>query len=269
MYKKHLLEKLRVEKPLIHNIANVVVANFQANGLLALGASPMMAEGIEEVAEMAALADCTVLNIGTLDQGTVSSIIEAGKSANKKNIPVVLDPVGVGASEFRKQSVTTILKEIKVTAIRCNLGELAALGNVEWQSRGADAGEGQIDVQLIAKEVANRNSCIVAVTGVKDTVTDGQTTIQIEGGHDFMPLITGSGCLLSAVTGAFLAVSEGQHLQATASALSFYKQVGEKAAQTAIAPGTFAVELINSLYSIISEDLRDNMIVVENEGIQL
>ncbi|MFF3102711.1 hydroxyethylthiazole kinase [Viridibacillus arvi] len=269
MGQQHFLEKLRVKKPLVHNIANIVVANFQANGLLALGASPMMAEGIEEVADMAALADCTVLNIGTLNQGTVLSIIEAGKSANKKGIPVVLDPVGIGASEFRRNSVTTILKEVQVTAIRCNVGELATLGNIEWQSRGADAGEGQIDVQLTAKQVAKRLNCIVAVTGVEDSVTDGQTTIQIDGGHDLMPLITGSGCLLSAVTGAFLAVSEGHHLQATANALSFYKQVGEKAAKTANAPGTFAVEMINSLYSLTSEDLRDNMKIVEKEDIQI
>ncbi|WP_325166647.1 hydroxyethylthiazole kinase [Viridibacillus soli] len=269
MTKQHLLEKVRTQKPLIHNITNIVVANFQANGLIALGASPIMAQAIEEVAAMSSHADCTVLNIGTLDHANVLAMIIAGKSANQKGTPVVLDPVGVGASEFRKQSIANILREVKVTIIRCNAGELAALANVDWQAKGVDAGEGQLDVQNVAEQVAKQHNCIVAVTGVKDTVTDGQTTFQIEGGHNLMPLITGSGCLLSAVTGAFLAVADGQNLQATATALAFYKQVGENAAQNAIAPGTFAVELINSLYSFTSEDLRDNMTIVENTGIQL
>lgn len=241
------LQKIREQTPLIHCITNIVVANFQANGLLALGASPVMADSIEEVEEMASIADCCVLNIGTIQRDSVEAMILAGKSANHHGVPVVLDPVGAGATTFRKETVIRLLKEVHITAIRCNAGELAAILGVEWKARGVDAGEGSGDIQQMAKDVANKYKCLVAVTGKTDVLTDGTVVEEIYGGHPLMTKVTGVGCLLSAVLGAFLAVGKHDEFKAATEALSFYKQVGEHSALKATRPGQFAVYFLDEL----------------------
>lgn len=248
MTNNHLLTKLRKEQPLIHCIANSVVANFQANGLLALGASPIMADSAEEVSEVSAISNAVVLNIGTLNPNTVEAMMLAGKSASKRNIPVVLDPVGVGATTFRKQSVQKILQEIDITLIRCNAGEIAAIAGVEWHAKGVDAGEGDADIERIAKEVAIEFDCLVAVSGEIDLVTDGKETVFIKGGHPIMTKITGTGCLLSSVVGAFLAINGENSLDAAATALRFYKDAGKRAASLAVGPGDFSVQFLNALH---------------------
>lgn len=246
-----LIEKIRHEKPLIHCITNIVVANFQANGLLAIGASPVMADAVEEVAEIAAVSSAVVLNIGTLKAVSIEAMCLAGKSASSRGIPVILDPVGAGATLFRKSAVLRILSEVDIALIRCNAGELAAIAEVDWQAKGVDAGVGQADLAVAAKEVAQRYNCLVAVTGIQDFVTDGQRTLCISGGHQLMSRVTGVGCLLSAVTGAFLAVAANENrLNAVAAALTFYKRAGEQAAAASTGPGDFGVNLLNALYSL-------------------
>ncbi len=251
---ENLLKKLRTEQPLIHCITNIVVANFQANGLLALGASPVMADAIEEAADIAAVSSATILNIGTLKRDTVEAIILAGNSAVKNGSPVVLDPVGAGATSFRKGSVQRILKEVDVTLIRCNAGELATIAGVDWQVKGVDAGEGDADIEEIAKEMARAHNCLVAVSGRVDIVTDGHEIIKITGGHPLMTRVTGVGCLLSSIVGAFLAVGHENQLEAVATALNFYKRAGEKAAELADGPGDFVAHFLNGLYS--KEDIE-------------
>lgn len=241
------IQQVRNEQPLIHCITNIVVANFQANGLLALGASPVMADAVEEAAEIASISACTVLNIGTLKSSTVEAMILAGKSAREHGKPVVLDPVGAGATSFRKQTVLKLLNEIDISLIRCNAGELAAIAGVDWQAKGVDAGEGHADIEALAKETAINYTCLVAVSGEKDIVTDGYDVITIKGGHPFMSNVTGMGCLLSSVAGAFLAVRNENQLDAVAQALTFYKQAGEQAAERATGLGDFAVQFINAL----------------------
>lgn len=242
-----MIQKLRVNQPLVHCITNIVVANFQANGLLALGASPVMADAVEEAAEIASISSCTVLNIGTLKRETVKAMLLAGKSANQHGKPVVLDPVGAGATTFRKESVLGILHEVDVTLIRCNAGELAAIAGVKWKAKGVDAGQGDADLAILAEEVARTHHCIVAVTGAVDIVTDGHKTLHITGGHPLMAKITGAGCLLSAVTGAFLAVANGNQLGAVVTACTFYKQAGQQAAEKSEGPGDFQVQFLNAL----------------------
>ena len=249
----NLLQKIREDQPLVHCITNIVVANFQANGLLALGASPVMADAVEEAAEISSISSCTVLNIGTLKRETITAMLLAGKCANQHGKPVVLDPVGAGATTFRKATVLKILDEVDVALIRCNAGELAAIANVEWTAKGVDAGEGNADVTALAENVARTHHCIVAVTGATDIVTDGQETIHITGGHPLMSRITGAGCLLSAVAGAFLAVADENQLNAVATALAFYKQAGEYAAAQSSGPGHFAVHFLNALYAVNEE----------------
>ena len=244
-----MLASLRTKRPIVHCITNHVVSNFQANGLLALGASPIMGEAYEEVEELAMLADALSLNIGTLNKLTLSSMLLAGKTANSKGIPIVLDPVGAGATAFRLSAIRQLIEDVNITVLRCNAGELAAIAGVEWQAKGVDAGEGNIDVVELAKQMARKYKLIVAVTGEIDVVTDGEDVEEIPYGTPLMSFVTGMGCLLSGVVAAFLATSPSQPMVATVEALRFYAMCGEKVAPHSQAPGSFQVAFLDGLAS--------------------
>jgi hydroxyethylthiazole kinase len=261
-----LLKELRTQNPLVHCITNIVVANFQANGLLSLGASPIMADSIEEAADVAAVSSCTLLNIGTLDSSTVDSMIAAGNSASIKGRPLVLDPVGAGATVFRKRTVAKLLEELDITLIRGNAGEIASIAGVEWEAKGVDAGDGSANIAEAAKEVASRYRCLVAVSGETDIVTDGEKIFRITGGHPLMTRITGMGCLLSAVTAAFLSVGKHAPIETIAYSLAFYKKAGELAAEQVTGPGDFAVHFLNALYQLDGEALDIDQNIIE-EGV--
>lgn len=215
------LAKVRELNPLVHNITNIVVANFSANGLLALGASPFMADAREEVADVAAMSGAVVLNIGTLNEQAIASMIIAGESANTHGVPLVLDPVGAGATAYRSGVTQKLVQSLQLTALRGNVAEVANVAGESWASKGVDAGAGEGDVLALAKKAALKLGCVVIVTGREDVITDGTRTFVASNGHPVLTKVTGTGCLLSAVTGAFLAVSEGAWLDAAAEALSF------------------------------------------------
>ncbi|WP_426551596.1 hydroxyethylthiazole kinase [Bacillus pumilus] len=253
----HLLEKVRAENPLVHNITNQVVTNFTANGLLALGASPVMANAKEEVAEMAQLADALVLNIGTLTKETVEAMILAGQSANKKGIPVLLDPVGVGATAFRMKAAKQLLEQVNMTVVRGNAAEIAHLLEVDgWESKGVDAKATNGDVSALVKQAARTLQTVVVITGKVDVVSDGEDVLSIHNGHEWLIKVTGTGCLLTSVIGAFCAAGE-RPLHASAAALLFYGVVAEKAAQYTQnkGPGTFQMELLNALSHTTGDDV--------------
>ncbi|MDN7242090.1 hydroxyethylthiazole kinase [Planococcus sp. N028] len=240
-------DELKIKNPIVHCITNHVVSNFQANGLLAIGASPIMGEAPEEAIELVSLAGALSLNIGTLNAMSLQSMLIAGKAANERNIPVVLDPVGVGATLYRAHAVAKILSEVKISVLRCNAGELAAIAEVEWQAKGVDAGEGQADIGELARQQAAKLGLIVAVTGEVDIVTDGKRFAEIPFGDAVMTSVTGTGCLLSAVVAAFLAIKPEDAFQATAAAMKYYAVAGEKAGAYAKLPGDFRTAFINEL----------------------
>lgn len=242
------LVKIREKKPLIHCITNTVVTNFTANGLLAIGASPVMSDEPLDVEEMVSISNGLLINIGTLNKRSVEAMFLAGKKANELNIPVVLDPVGVGATTYRKEVTENLLKEVQFDLIRCNAGELAAISGVIWQARGVDSGEGEMDVETCAKEVAKKYQTIVAVSGKEDYVTDGENGYEIVGGHELMTQVTGTGCLLSAICAGALSI-EGKKISLIQEVLADYKKVAECAA---VKPnlGDFQVEIINGLHKI-------------------
>ncbi|HWI47451.1 MAG TPA: hydroxyethylthiazole kinase [Rummeliibacillus sp.] len=242
------ISKIRKRSPLVHCITNYVVANFTANGLLAIGASPVMADEVLEVEAMVSNAAALLINIGTINGRTKEAMILAGRKANEKEIPVVLDPVGVGATVFRKQTVQELLQTVKFDLIRCNAGELATIAGEAWQAKGVDSGEGEINVEQVAKQVARQYHCLVIVTGPSDILTNGEQTFSIAGGNELMTQVTGTGCLLSAVCSAALAV-EGDQLTVLLDALQDYKAVAERAA-IAGPLGSFQVEVINGLHDI-------------------
>ncbi len=248
------LKKLREQSPLIHNITNIVVANYVANGLLSIGASPIMSSAIEEMDELPAICQALVINIGTLTEAQVKAMIKAGKSANKSNTPVVLDPVGVGATTFRQESVQTLLHEIKFDLIRGNAGEIAHLAHVNWSAKGVDAGIGKANLSQIAKDVAIKHNCIVAISGEIDYVSDGIKVAKIVNGTHLFPKITGSGCLLSAVCGAFLTLSENS-FELTVNACTAYAIAGQIVQENleSTQTGQFYIGLLDSLAKIDDE----------------
>lgn len=242
------LSRIRQKHPLILCITNAVVTNFTANGLLAVGASPVMSDEPLDVEDMASIVNGLLINIGTLNQHSVEAMLIAGKKANELNIPVVLDPVGAGATGYRKKVTEKLLKEIRFDLIRCNAGELAAIGGIEWHAKGVDSGEGEMDIVRVAKETATKYRTIVAVTGKEDIVTDGERHYQVTGGHEWMTQVTGTGCLLSAICAAALCL-DGGNLENVRDVLSDYKKVAEYAAKEK-ALGSFQVEILNGLYQI-------------------
>lgn len=246
------LSKIRMTNPLIHCMTNYVVANFTANGLLAIGASPVMADESSEVEEMASNASALLLNIGTINNRTRKAMILAGRKANSRQIPVVLDPVGVGATAYRKQTVQDLLVAVQVDLIRCNAGELATIAGVEWHAKGVDSGEGEIDIEQVAKQVASRYHCLVIVTGTSDILTDGEEVRSATGGHLLMTQVTGTGCLLSAICTAALAV-EGDKMTILHDVLKDYKVVAERATSANLL-GSFQIEVINGLHDISRGD---------------
>jgi hydroxyethylthiazole kinase len=252
------LEKVKKVNPLVHNITNVVVTNFTANGLLALGASPVMAYAAEEVADMAKIASSLVLNIGTLNPQTVDSMIIAGKAANESNVPVIFDPVGAGATKYRTETAQRIMSDVDISVIRGNAAEIANVIGEKWEIKGVDAGtavNGNI-VQL-AITAANKLNGVVVITGKEDVVSDGKTTYSVSNGHPLMTKVTGMGCLLTSVIGAFAGV-ERNLIQASVAALTYYGIAAEKAADksAAMGPGSFQIEFLNQLSLVSSEDMN-------------
>ncbi|WP_245831009.1 hydroxyethylthiazole kinase [Sediminibacillus massiliensis] len=257
----NLLIKLREEKPLIHNITNNVVINFTANGLLALGASPVMANAGEEAADMAGVADALILNIGTLTSPQVEAMILAGKAANQKGIPVVFDPVGVGATPYRNQSAKRILDEVEVSIIRGNAGEIAFLAGVDTQMKGVDSAFAGNN-RAIAIKAADNLGIPVIVTGAEDIITDGVKGFTVSNGNPLLTKVTGAGCLLSSVVGAFLAVGEDS-LEAAAAAVSAYGVAAEIAVADGNGPGTFQPAFLDSLYLITEKILEKKATINE------
>lgn len=244
-----IFHTIRKRNPLIHCITNYVVANFQANGLLAIGASPVMADNSHEVEEMVAIASGLLINIGTLNNQMKESMLLAGKKANALGIPVVLDPVAAGATTYRKQTVQQLLKEIKFAAIRCNIGELAAIANVDWQQKGVDSGTGSISLEVEAKQIAQLYNCIVIVTGEKDFITDGEHQQWITGGNSHMTEVTGTGCLLSAICCAAYSAGNEPYNQLV-DALALYKKVAEQASSSTDYIGDFQITVLNELHHL-------------------
>lgn len=253
-----LLAKLQKTKPLVHNMTNVVVTNFTANGLYALGASPVMAYAPEEVADMAKVAGAVVLNIGTLSSDLVEAMIIAGRSANENGVPVLLDPVGAGATRFRTESSLRIMREVRVSLVRGNAAEIAHLIGETREIKGVDAGDsGSYDNAILAVRAAQELGTVVAITGREDVITDGKLCRVISGGDALMTQVTGTGCLLTSVLGAFAAVEEDLLLAGTAG-LAFYGTAAARAAErtAAFGPGSFQTAFLDELAKLHPHSLK-------------
>jgi hydroxyethylthiazole kinase len=243
------LATLRERRPLVHSITNYVVMNETANAVLALGALPVMAHARDEMREMVGLAGALVLNIGTLEESWVESMLLAGAAANERGIPVVLDPVGAGASAYRTTTAKRILDQVEVAVLRGNAGEVATLVGVQAEVRGVESIDTGGDAAELAREAARSLGVVASVTGAVDHVSDGERTIAVANGHELLASVTGTGCMSTVLTGCFLAAKDDV-LEAAAEALAAFGVAGEDAAVDAKGPGSFHVALYDALAAL-------------------
>jgi hydroxyethylthiazole kinase len=249
------LARIRDRKPLVHQITNYVVMNETANATLALGALPVMAHAIEEVEEMVALAGALVLNIGTLSSHWVEAMVLAGRAANARGIPIVLDPVGTGATRYRTQTARGLLAELPVDVLRGNPGEVATLVGLDAEVRGVESIDAGGEAAELAREAARTLGLVAAVTGPVDHVSDGSRVAAISNGHELLATVSGTGCMATAITGAFLAAKPADAFEAAVEALVAFGVAGEDAAVEARGPGTFHAGLYDALAALDPDDL--------------
>ena len=246
------LRTLRARRPLVHQITNYVVMNETANATLALGALPVMAHAPQEVEEMAANAGALVLNIGTLSEDWIEAMLLAGRAAKG---PIVLDPVGAGATRYRTETAKRLLAELDVTVVRGNAAEIATLAGHAAEIRGVESISTAPTTAEVVRDAASALGTIVAVTGPTDHVSDGERVVAVSNGHELMGTVSGTGCMSTAVTGAFLAAKPKEPLEAAAEALAAFGVAGEDAARDAHGPGTFHAGLYDALYNLDPDTL--------------
>jgi hydroxyethylthiazole kinase len=249
------LRRVREEAPLVHNITNFVVMNNTANALLAVGALPVMAHAVEEVAEMTALAGALVINIGTLAREWIEAMATAMATARERGIPIVFDPVGAGATTFRTRTCLDLLGRTAPAVIRGNASEIMALVGSAVRTKGVDNSAAADAAEDAALLLARRYSCAVVVSGEVDLLVDGKRTFLVRNGHPLMPKVTGLGCTATALVGAFCAVN-GDALTAAHHAMTVMGICGELAAAKAAGPGSMQVHFIDALYNLDAEQLR-------------
>jgi hydroxyethylthiazole kinase len=244
------LAAIRERKPLVHQITNYVVMNETANATLALGALPVMAHAVQEVEEMASVAGALVLNIGTLSERWIDAMLLAARAANASGVPVVLDPVGAGATRLRTDTAKRILDETEIAVVRGNAAEVATLAGREAEIRGVESIGADGPGAELAEAAASGLGCVASVTGPVDHVSDAERTIAVANGDALLGTVTGTGCMSTAITGCFLAVARDRPLEAAAEALVAFGVAGEDAARGAKGPGSFHVALYDALYNL-------------------
>lgn len=232
-----ILKSIRATKPLIYHITNYVTVNDCANITLAVGASPIMADDLGEAADITSISSALVLNMGTLNERTIESMLAAGKQANAIKIPVVFDPVGAGASELRNKTVERILREVKVSVLRGNMSEIRFLAGLHATTKGVDASDADLQGGLeighsIAETTAKKYGCVAAITGPTDILSDGRRTVLLQNGTKLLSNVTGTGCMCTSLVGSFCGASK-DFLAAAAGGVLCMSLAGELAAEQA------------------------------------
>ncbi|MDC0336300.1 hydroxyethylthiazole kinase [Pseudodesulfovibrio sp.] len=249
------LELIRTTNPLVLNVTNYVVANTTANALLALGASPIMSFAKEEVTELVGLSDALVVNVGTLNTSDIDVMSGAWRAANKQGIPVILDPVGAGASRLRIDTPLSMLSRYRPTCIRGNASEVMTLAGEAGEAKGVDSTRSTDSAVIGAKALAQVYNCVVCASGEDDVVTDGSTVYRVKGGHGMMPRITGLGCTATALCAAFSGVNK-EPLLAIVHGMVAMAIAGKIAGDKADGPGTLQLHLYDALYSMQKDDVE-------------
>ncbi len=246
-----ILDLVRERNPLVHQITNYVTVNDCANMTICFGASPVMSHAPEDVVDMIKIASVLVLNIGTLDEKQIEGMLAAANGAKKCGIPIVLDPVGAGATPYRTQTAERFMNEFPIAVVKGNAGEIGTLAGVSATLRGVDSGNISGEPKEIARNFAKEYGCTVVMSGAEDIVSDGTRVVGVLNGVPMMGKISGTGCMASAVCGACAAVSDPMDgCIATMTALGI---AGEEAAKTAKGPGSFKPAFFDAVASLTYE----------------
>lgn len=256
-----LLINVREVSPLVHHITNYVTVNDCANITLSIGASPVMADDINEVRDMVSIASSFVINIGTLNSRTVEAMIEGGKRANELNIPVILDPVGAGATPYRTEVAKKIMDNVKLSIIRGNLSEIKTLYGINSKTKGVDSVEDTSNTselenaKALAKDFAIKSGSVIAITGAVDIITDGIKLYTVENGHKIMSKVTGTGCMCSSLIGSYLGVHKDIFLSALSGVVSMgiAGEIAEENLSEGEGTGSFKVKLMDNIYNLSKE----------------
>lgn len=245
---------IREKSPLVHNITNYVVMNTTANALLALGASPVMAHAVQEVEAMVSMAGALVINIGTLSREWIAAMETAAAKAKEMGTPMVLDPVGAGATDYRTRTARHLVETFSPEVIRGNGSEIMALCSESVRTKGVDSSSESHAALDAAASLVSATNGVVCITGKTDYIVSGRGSTAITNGHPMMPRVTGLGCTASALCGAFAAVNEDT-AQAVAHAMAVMGIAGEMAAVSAHGPGSFQTAFIDALYQLSEADI--------------
>jgi hydroxyethylthiazole kinase len=250
------LEQIRGKSPLVHNITNYVAMNNTANALLALGASPVMAHAQAEVCDMVNIANALVINIGTLSDPWIQAMAAAGARAKERNIPIILDPVGAGATEYRTRTARELLQTASPYIIRGNGSEIMALCEQDVKTKGVDSSSAS-DLAIESARALNKEfGAVVCITGKTDYIVSKEKMTRVKNGDVMMTRVTGLGCTASALCGAFAAVNPDYHL-AAAHAMAVMGITGQIAAEDAHGPASLQLNFIDTLYQLSETQIQD------------
>jgi hydroxyethylthiazole kinase len=251
------LELVRRNKPLVHHITNWVTIYDCAQVVKSLGASPVMAHAPEEAADMAGIASALVLNIGTLTVDIIESMKIAGRAANGRGIPIVLDVCGAGATSFRDEKCFDLLDNICISIVKGNASEIARVAGRNVRTKGVDATEVGADLTDIAVSLAKKKNCTVVITGKEDIVTDSASLFTVRNGDEMMSHVVGTGCMATSVIGTFAGASPGALASAAAAGLSCYEIAAEVAVKKSGGPASFKYHLLDSLFHLTRDDVMN------------
>jgi len=248
---------IREQAPVIHNITNYVVMNTTANALLALGASPVMAHAENEMKDMVGIASALVLNLGTLSDPWIRAMFKAATRARERGIPIVLDPVGAGATPYRTQAAQELIAAVPPTIIRGNASEIRAIVGEEGQTKGVDSTAASEQALVAARSLHERSGSVVCVSGAIDYIVGAGKALAVANGHPLMTRVTGLGCTASSLCGAFAAVCGGDAAVAAAQAMVVMGIAGELAAGKSVGPGTLQLHFLDTLYGLTERDITE------------
>jgi hydroxyethylthiazole kinase len=253
-----LKDRVKENAPLVHNITNYVVMNSTANALLSVGASPVMAHAVDEVEDMTGIASSLVINMGTLSEKWIEAMLLAGKKAKERGIPVIFDPVGVGATAYRNETAAKIISLCKPSIIRGNASEIMALCNTNVRTKGVDSTMSTNSALDSGKLLAKEENAIVVLSGEVDYITDGNKVVALRNGSELMARVTGMGCTATAIIGAYAGVEENK-LKATVAAMAVMGIAGEISAEKSSGNGSMQMNFLDTLYTLDNGDIESKL----------
>lgn len=249
------VREIRQKSPVVHNITNYVVMNNSANALLCIGASPVMAHAEEEVEDMVSIAGALVINIGTLSPHWIRAMLRAAYQAKKMNIPIILDPVGAGATAYRTNTARALLEKVPPAIIRGNASEIMAILKEDAKTKGVDSIASSHTAVEAARQLNKIYGSAVCISGETDYIIDGDDVTKVMNGHPMMTRVTGMGCIATAICGAFAAVNH-TFPEAAAQAMAVMGIAGEIAVENVPGPGSLQVRFFDALYRLSEEDIH-------------